>query len=498
MPWLHDYRVEQWRNGNFYGEGYLTVGGAVQQPDARGKAIILIDSSLENELRPSIAQFAADLSTDGWQPILAYAGRELGPVQVKDIVKSIYQRSPSDTKMLVLVGHIAVPYSGQTPFDGHTSGNGDHQGAWAADQFYADLDGNWTDSATVRNFVRPANDNLPNDGKYDNDFMPSAIELAVGRIDMFDMPGFAPKSEVDLLKQYFMKNHAYRMGQWNVPNRALHKNFIGSMGGFGKMGLTALDSLFENIETGPSWFNDESWAMGYYCAFSGFTASYGVAYSTAETEVLVTNNSVLSANYETRPQKMVFNIMFGSFFGDWNVTDNLLRAPLASEGWGLTAMWGNSANRYLPGMGQGESIGEAILNVANSATSFGQAGSNNYTGASHMAHSDLMGDPTLRLRVVKPLLQASVHEQVSHGFIVLRWTADSVKPSTVRIFGSNSATGPWTNLKEVSGTTSRVTLKEEEQIFDFYMLKLVELETNQSGSYRNTSQGLVVPFVRGN
>ena len=65
---------------------------------------------------------------------------------------------------LFLLGHVPVPYSGNINPDGHP----DHQGAWPADGYYADMDGTWTD-ISVNNTVATGtrNDNVPGDGKFD-------------------------------------------------------------------------------------------------------------------------------------------------------------------------------------------------------------------------------------------------------------------------------------------------------------------------------------------
>ena len=52
----------------------------------------------------------------------------------------------ADLESVFLLGHVPVPYSGQINPDGHSN----HVGAWAADVYYGELDGNWTD-VTVNN-----------------------------------------------------------------------------------------------------------------------------------------------------------------------------------------------------------------------------------------------------------------------------------------------------------------------------------------------------------
>ena len=52
----------------------------------------------------------------------------------------------------------------------------------------------------------------------------------------------------------------------------------------------------------------------------------------------------------------VFNMAFGSYFGDWDNKNNFLRAHLAS-GQGLTNVWAAIPNWYFHHMGMGDPIG---------------------------------------------------------------------------------------------------------------------------------------------
>src|SRR5690606_8841470 len=125
-----------------------------------------------------------------------------------------------------------VPYSGDLFPDGHPN----HKGAWPADVFYADMDGVWTDHlVTSTNAERQVNWNLPNDGKYDQSQIPSSLELMLGRVDLHNMTCYANKpqarSELDLMRQYLNKNHAFRTGQMSVQRRGLICDNFSDKGG---------------------------------------------------------------------------------------------------------------------------------------------------------------------------------------------------------------------------------------------------------------------------
>ena len=85
------------------------------------------------------------------------------------------------------------------------------------------MDGTWTDSSvnsTAASDVR--NQNVPGDGKFDQSSLPSDVELEVGRVDLHDMPAFSSKTELDLLRQYLDKDHAFLHA--NIP--ALREGLI--------------------------------------------------------------------------------------------------------------------------------------------------------------------------------------------------------------------------------------------------------------------------------
>lgn len=81
-----------------------------------------------------------------------------------------------------------MPYSGNINPDGHA----DHLGAWPTDYYYGDMDeAAWTDN-TVNSKVatRPANHNVPGDGKFDQSQTPTLPEIVVSRVDFTNLQGW--------------------------------------------------------------------------------------------------------------------------------------------------------------------------------------------------------------------------------------------------------------------------------------------------------------------
>ena len=66
-------------------------------------------------------------------------------------------------------------------------------------------------------------------------FLPSDVELMVGRVDLWNMPGNGAatpwRSEAELLRNYLNKEHKWRHKLVTVPNRALVGDRFGDLNG---------------------------------------------------------------------------------------------------------------------------------------------------------------------------------------------------------------------------------------------------------------------------
>lgn len=161
---------------------------------------------MRDSLKAELTQWTINAEAEGWDVSRIDVSRTLKSDAVKDKVVLEYQKDPENTKALFILGHVAVPYSGffkPTPPDAHT----EHIVAWPADPYYADMDGMWTDDQVDDTTgAQKRNWNRLNDGVWDQTILgnDNSADIAVGRVDFFDMPAFA-KSEATLLKDY-LKN----------------------------------------------------------------------------------------------------------------------------------------------------------------------------------------------------------------------------------------------------------------------------------------------------
>src|SRR5205085_5115579 len=142
-------------------------------------------------LSSELLRLMKDINGNGWAIQRYDVSRNDLVTNVKSIIRNAYQADSINVKAVLLVGHIPVPYSGNLNPDGHP----DHLGAWPADMYYGDMDGNWTDNSTSSGGAsKPWNSNSPGDGKFDQSAMPSPVELAVGRVDFYNMTCYANKN----------------------------------------------------------------------------------------------------------------------------------------------------------------------------------------------------------------------------------------------------------------------------------------------------------------
>lgn len=449
--------------------GYVLAGNDQVQLDKRGSLLLVVDDEYTMPLAAEIEQLKRDLQGDGWKVHLLEVNRNDAVTMVKSLIVNQFQQD-AEMKMVYLLGHVPVPYSGNFYADGHTES---HWGAWPADVYYGDVDGIWTD-ATVTNSsaVFPKNHNIPGDGKFDQSDIPTAVELAVGRVDLTDMPTFG-LSDVELTRRYLNKAHAFKTGQLNLPRRGLVDDNLGIVLGapaasgwrnfapmFTADSVKALD-YFSTMKTEP-----------YLWSFGGGSGSFTSAEGVGTTQDFA-NDSLLN----------VFTLLCGSYFGDWDNTDNFLRAPLASAGWTLVSCWAGNPPFTLHRMAMGEPIGLGLLRTQNATEA-------DYYPGPQLVQTSLMGDPSLRLHALKPVenLTASYLGQD----VVLAWSAPSgeaISHYTVARFDSllmdfvlldNQVMA--TNFTDANPPSGNQT----------YLVRAVKKEVSGSGSYWNLSLGSFV------
>ncbi len=451
----------------FNGYGYLLAGIHLPLVDFRGKLLLLVESAQAAALAEPLRRLERDLVGDGWTVIRHDIPATSSPAEVKAKIREAYDADRENLKAVFLLGHVPVPYSGNFNPDGHA----DHQGAWPADVFYGDMDGEWTDAKVdAPKASRAETRNVPGDGKFDPSYLPSSLELQVGRVDLSQMPAFG-KSETELLARYLDKDHAYRHGTLRADRRGLICDKFGDFRGeaFVSSGWRNFAPLLGDAQIrAADWFatlGAESflWAQG--SGAGGYQSCAGVG---------------STADFAAKPTRAVFTILFGSYFGDWDTKDNLLRAPLAAESHGLVSVWAGRPHWYLHSMAMGETIGHAARASQNNRGLYVPTG--RFAGGVHMA---LMGDPTLRLHVVAP--PSDVKLEKGGAKVRLSWTASPAGEVKYHVYQADQESGPFRRLTEAPIAETSFTWNAKRAV---YLVRAVRLETGASGTYVNSSQGI--------
>lgn len=491
---------EYWMERNLSGltpnvaMGYLCAGVKVPEVHARGKLLLVVDDTMVVPLAPEISQLQLDLSSDGWTVQQITAPRTGTAISTKALITTAYTADPGNVKALYLLGHVPVPYSGNQAPDGH----GDHVGAWPADGYYGDMNGTWTDTSVNNTTAsRSQNDNIPGDGKFDQVSFPSLVELQVGRVDLWNM-NRSPSTgvtETARLRRYLRRAHDYRhkLGAYTaIPRRTLIRDGFGHAftsepfaitawaGAFSGVGQTPIDEAPSGQWFSPTYAGGQDYLWGHGCG----GGSYESASSLGTT-----------ADFGHKASRVVFTSVFGSYHGDWDSDNALMRSVIAGnatgDSLGLTCFWAGRPNWFPHHPGMGETMGYMTRLSMNGGLTGGgsyQPGGSSYQGV----HIGLMGDPALRLHAVEPPRRLAGSS--SSGLINLSWSASTESGlQGYHVYRANTPAGPFTKLTlTAQGGTSYTDATVAVGNTYTYLVRTLKLESVPGGSYYNLSVGSAI------
>ncbi|MBS1537720.1 MAG: hypothetical protein JST20_08240 [Bacteroidetes bacterium] len=313
----YEYNIQKLNGATLLGITYLLSGFEVPVVHHRGNALVVIEKNLAESIPDELQSYMMDIASDGWQVYSVRVSKTDAVQFVKSEINRFEKLSGGLTSV-ILLGHIPVPYSGNFGKDPNfvyaPDGHVEHSGCWPADVYYAIDYDNWTDTVTSTDGIRPENKNLPGDGKFDNTKLPGKVKYFLGRIDLSNLPLF-PLSEVELTKQYFRKAHNFRFKKTiTVEKGVVDDRFEVTKGAFGSLGWRNFTAMFgpKNIIQGDLLQN---------CAPQNLLFAYGAGGGTYTEcgRVCATDSFLLRKG-------AIFNMLFGSNFGDWDNKNNLLRA----------------------------------------------------------------------------------------------------------------------------------------------------------------------------
>ena len=486
----------------------ITVAAHLPPIHNRGNLILIREEGIIDSLGDDYRQFKRDLEGDGWSISNIQAARHAEDDwdanrweidRIKKLIQSIVHRFPDGHPHVILnLGHVPIPRSGLSAFDGHffpTGSTGDHRGAWACDSYYGSLDENyWKDDSLYFHNAYSELQNVPYDGKWDADTLPRSMEIPVGRIDFWGLDTFLladftdiedqdPKSlESFLLRQYLKKDHRYRHGLLKAKEQFTYFNglsFIPQQSGiFRALNLSA---SFFGIDEGKAvagrpLYSKVPIQFGYH-EMRAFPAGIQLGWKYNQSNLTYSHTTFDLMKLENEP-KVLFHLMLGSWFGDWNLTrENWLRALLATPNYGLISLY-YPKFWDLEKMGLGAPFAVAMLEMGDLTDT--------YRDAPRML--SIMGDPTLRLNILKPVSGLNISRSGQENR--LSWNTHPDPDVRFFVYRKNDS-GEWNVLHESSiSETSYTDLTSSKQ--NDYMVKTTKLQVTGSGSYHNLSQGIAV------
>lgn len=459
--------------------GFAHVAVMTPVVHSRGKILVFIDSTTADAVGLELKIFKDALRGDGWQPFPYKTGPFTTVQWVKDRIVEAYSADPTNVKAVLLIGEVPIPYSGNAAWDGHT----DHNGAWPADTYYADINGVWTDNSINNSTpARQANKNIPGDGKFDQSTIPSAAELMVGRIDFRRLNATTfGATPIELTKRYLLKNARWRTKQYTVPNKALVDDNFGYFGGeaFAANGFRNAYPLVgdSNVVSGDFLTDEGAYLLGYGTGAGSYNSAAGVGNST---------------EFALDSFNIVFSNIFGSYHGDWDFENNpLMPSVLATRGAILTCGWAGRPHWFMQGLASGEPIGFCVKETMN-------AGFNNQynfsigTGGTHVA---LLGDPTVRANMVAPPVNIVASNTCDK--VILNWqpSPDS-NVLGYYVYKASGLDGPY-NLAAptlITGTQFTDNAPPNDTIF-YQVRAIAEAHSPGGGIYLNNSIGPITRVI---
>lgn len=475
--------------------GYIYAGLKAPAIHNRGTLILLVEDNLSNLCSSEINTLMDDIRGDGWQILRHDFPTSASDVSIKTAIVNDYT-SNSNVKSVLILGHLAVPYSGKVKPDAHP----EHEGAWPADVFYGDMDGIWTDSIiNVTTGTYSANHNVPGDGKWDQSQIASKIELQVSRIDLSNMPAFS-STEEQLVKNYLAKDHAYKMNSLTIRHRAVLNDAIANGPGT-QCGEGFSANAYRNWA--PLISKDSITVTGYnylipYMAgtYPGSAGGYQWVFGAGGGSFTSCAAIGTTSDFVGKANNTIFSMYFGSYFGDWNVQDNFLRAPLCQNPPTLTNCWVSRPIWFFHHMALGENIGySTIITQNNKKFSIDPSLDTAYSAYLNLSNLlisvALMGDLTLRTDYIQPVSNVVI-TSLSNNDALLNWTSSPESGVLgYYVYRADSEYGFYQRLNATMLTTTTFHDLSVSNGLKYYMVRPVKLQMTPSGTYYNLGIGVV-------
>jgi hypothetical protein len=474
--------TEPFATGGLKLDGYSYISAAIEleAKHSRGVLWILVTEYIDTSINAEVNQLMSDLAGDGWDVYKEVFNSSVTVTEIKRFIDS-RKESAHGIGAVYLLGHIPVPYSGTYcqdqdylyPPDGHNEVDpNSHCGAWAADVYYVCDTIGWTDTDSTTLAKRPENNNAIGDGKFDNNRIPNSATLQLGRVDLSDLDSF-PETEAELTARYLTKVHNFKIGTTIPLRKAIIENNFANFGeGFSSASRRDFASHvgYANVESGDLFT-------------SSATKDYMHAYACGAGWYVRCNGVGNTGDFRTKNGAM-FNHIFGSFFGDYDIANNFMRASLASPKNGLTITWSGRPKWVTHTLAIGDNYGAVAWRTQNNNSDYD---GNFYQGSPHIA---LLGDPSLRTIMVQPTTSISLKTNADSTSVDVTWDATTENGITgYYVYRSHRPYGGYVLLNQAPTSALSYTDDSPYDGTNWYMVRTEKLTTTFSGSYYNLSIG---------
>jgi hypothetical protein len=511
---IWEYQVKRQNTWKFNDQSYDATGytcGAVlkDNTDYQGRLILIAADNIVHKLPSRYNRLKKELTGDGWfvnELIIPKArGWDNGGavVSVKDKIMAVFKNAPGidKPKILFILGHIPLPRSGSTPItapDDHDQ----NKGARGCDVFYADVDGVFTDTDSFNpgTLQTALLKNKPGDFKWDQDFFPSDIEMAFGRIDFADIHDYS-LSELQMMEIYLDKLSHYK----NVSN-----GFdMGNKSGFSLGHTNSNDGSYrnlaniskaENVYENRSNLPHPKWVKknGPFKIYMQNKNRPKISdWDTYGMDATVFSSDQSFWGFNDLPQhSRIYNKIISLIMAKnkHNRDYSRIRALLASNTKCLVTLWTTTGVNTFYQACSGDPLGLAVKEIMNhNATNNNiekppqEWDNSTFWNRTHFTYN---GDPTLRLYQVQPPSNLSVSTHSNSAS--LSWKA-SPDPNVIgyHIYKSTSEFGIFNKITSDPLPQLHYIDKGFQQD-NTYMVRAVKIEESGCGKFLNPSIGIFV------
>lgn len=165
--------------------------------------VLVVDPQLEARIRTGLDQFEEDLCNSNYT-VIERASDFTSPLEVRNYLSELYTLTNEQLEGAIFIGEIPWAYQ-LVKSPSNPEGNGYEVISF---QYYSDLNGIF---AASPNYTSPGNHTFSYDlhtGDVDWEIWNSILPFYKGDLSQ----------TVDAINRYFVKNHSYRTGGYNLPN----------------------------------------------------------------------------------------------------------------------------------------------------------------------------------------------------------------------------------------------------------------------------------------